>query len=83
MLATDYDAAAVKEMAKLLLKEPQPADEIASLLLRKSNKVPMAAKDLGLFNADAGFHPLNIDPFETTLSLSGKAIATVLRKKYI
>jgi hypothetical protein len=40
----------------------------------------MGAKEIGLFNADAGFPPLNIDPFETALSLSGKPIAAVLRK---
>jgi hypothetical protein len=81
LLGTDYDAAAVEEMVVLLLKEPQPVDKILTLLSRKSVGVPMDAKDIGLFNADAGFHPLDIDPFEITLSLSGKAIAAVLRKK--
>ena len=81
-LDTEYDAAAVKQMAVKLLKGPQRAVEIVTLLSRKSEKVPLSPRDIGLFNADAGHHPLTIDPFETTLSLSGKAIAAVLRKKY-
>lgn len=77
-----YDAAAVKEMAVRLLKEPQPVDEIITLLSHKSDKEPLSPRDIGLFNADAGYHPFSIDPFETTVSLSGKAIKAVLCKKY-
>jgi hypothetical protein len=72
----------LKEAVELLLTGPQQFDNIINTLSRETDTVLLTSRDLGLFNADAGFHPLAIDPFETTLSLSGKAIKTVSRKRY-
>jgi hypothetical protein len=66
--------------ATLLLSGPQNPNTIIALLSQETDTVPLTPRDLGLFNADAGYHPLAFDPFDTTLSLSGKAIRKVLRK---
>jgi hypothetical protein len=82
-LGNDYDVNAVEEAVRLLLQGPQDSYTIIDLLSRKSGDVQrLTRRDVGLFNADAGAHPFNIDPFETVISLSGKAIESVLRKKY-
>jgi energy-coupling factor transporter ATP-binding protein EcfA2 len=82
-LDNDYDVNAVEEVVRLLLQGPQDSSTIIDLLSRKSGDVQrLTRRDIGLFNADAGSPPFNIDPFETVLSLSGKAIESVLRKKY-
>ena len=81
-LKSDYDAKAVKEMALELLKGPQLNIDIVDLLSRKSGGVPLTSTHIALFNADARFHPLYIDPFSPTVSLNGKAITSVLRNLY-
>lgn len=80
-LGTDFEAKALEDAVKLLLTGPQPFNRIISLLSRKSTNVKLTSRDIGLFNADAGYHPFAIDPFESTLSLSGKAVIAVLNKK--
>ena len=80
-LDTSYDAAAVDEVVARLLKGPQNIDDIVTLLSRESDKARLSPRRIGMFNADAGYHPLAIDPFETTVSLSGKAITAALSKK--
>jgi hypothetical protein len=72
----------LKEMVKLLLTGPHNNDEISKALSLETDTVELTVRDLGLFNAEAGFHPLAIDPFETRLSLSGKTITTAIRKEY-
>jgi hypothetical protein len=71
-LDTEFDATALEEAARLLQKGSQDAKAIVSLL--SPNKTTLAPRNRRLFNADAGYHPLSIDPFGSTLSLSGKAI---------
>ena len=46
----------------------------------KSNFV--TRKDIGLANADAEYQPLSIDPFKTTVCLSGKAVTGALVEKH-
>jgi hypothetical protein len=82
-LGTDFEDAALKAVAELLFAGPQSLIDIVEILLRKSTNVPLDARDIGLFNADAGYHPLAIDPFVTKVSLSGKAIESALRQKYL
>jgi hypothetical protein len=82
-LGTDYDATALEDAVKLLLEGRQFCSfQLVDLLWRRSPRPLMDARDLGLFNADAGYHPLAIDRFKHTLSLRGKAIERVLREKY-
>jgi hypothetical protein len=38
-------------------------------------------KDIGLANSDAEYHPLFIDPFQTTVCLAGKAVVAALTEK--
>ena len=78
-IVLDKDARELEEAVKLLLTGPQPDYKIISLLPGKKAVTP---RDIGRFNADTGYHPLAIDPFDSTLSLSGKPIEAVLRKKY-
>ena len=49
---------------------------VVDLLSHKTDAAPLSPRDIGLFDADAGYHPLLKDPFETVVSLSGKAIKT-------
>jgi hypothetical protein len=70
----------LKRVVELLLEGTQESTEIVSML--ETSKVCLAPRDLGLFNADCGYHPLAIDPFGTTVSLSGKAIEAALRTCY-
>ena len=68
----------LKQVVELLLEGPQNKLTVIGILSLGSNDVMLTERELGLFNADAGFHPFNIDPFESTLSLSGTAITAVL-----
>lgn len=81
-LGDAYDPDAVKVVVKKLEQGPQSVNEIVTDLSKKSTKVQLSPRLIGLFNAGAGYHPLVIDPFESKVSLSGKAIRAVLAKKY-
>mmetsp|Transcript_8611 Transcript_8611/g.15623 ORF Transcript_8611/g.15623 Transcript_8611/m.15623 type:complete len:105 (-) Transcript_8611:504-818(-) len=60
---------------KDLLEGPQSSTTIVTFVSLSDSK---------RYKADAaGYHPLAIDPFETTLSLSRKSIKIVLCRKYI
>lgn len=80
-LGDDYSVIAVDKVVTMLKEKPQHINDIADALLANSKSVPISPRDIGLFNADAGAHPLAIDAFETTAFLSGKAITAALSKK--
>ena len=79
-LGTPVSNENLKQAVELLLEGPQDKLLIIGILSRGSG-VKLNERDIGLFNADAGFHPFAIDPFQSTLSLSGTAIKTVLISK--
>jgi hypothetical protein len=84
-LGTDFEARSLEEAVMLLLMDGSAAVEtvdIIEIMSRKSANVPLNSRDLGLFNADAGYHPFAIDPFQTKISLNGKSIGSVLRQRY-
>jgi hypothetical protein len=77
--------AGLKEAAILLMEGPQPINKIITVLSKENDTVMLTSKHIGLCNANAGYmyHPLAIDPFEpTTVSLSGKAMKSVLEGMY-
>jgi hypothetical protein len=74
--------AGLKQAAILLMEGPKLIDDIVTLFTEESDTMLLTAKDIGLSNADAGYHPLAIDPFEVTVSLSGKAMERVFEKMY-
>jgi hypothetical protein len=52
------------------------------MLTDTESKNILAPRDIGVYNAEAGYPPLAIDPFGIDLSLSGKATRNSLRKEY-
>jgi hypothetical protein len=70
-----------RKVVHLLLKRSQEARTITDILKKESPK-RITQKDIGLANADAPYHPLSMDPFGTTQSLAGKAVAAVLTETY-
>jgi hypothetical protein len=79
---TGFDATALEDAVKILLKGPQESTTIVTLLSRSSTKVMLTSRDLELLNANAGYHSLAIDPLEKMLFLGGKAMERVLCQKY-
>eukprot|EP00529_Nitzschia_sp_RCC80_P021278 CAMPEP_0113469724 /NCGR_PEP_ID=MMETSP0014_2-20120614/16053_1 /TAXON_ID=2857 /ORGANISM="Nitzschia sp." /LENGTH=392 /DNA_ID=CAMNT_0000362223 /DNA_START=55 /DNA_END=1233 /DNA_ORIENTATION=- /assembly_acc=CAM_ASM_000159 len=71
----------LKQAVELLMEEPQDILKIIRVLSNGSTGIKLSERDLGLINADAGFHPLTIDPFEKEVSLSGIPIRTVLQRR--
>lgn len=70
-----------QKVAKLLLEGRQESYTIIDILEKNAPK-KITQKDIGLANADADYHPFFIDPFDTTLSLAGKAVVEALTEKY-
>ncbi|KAL3893977.1 MAG: hypothetical protein SGARI_007885 [Bacillariaceae sp.] len=79
ILGSSYDPAAVDAVVQELLKGPVTATDMAMTLSRKSDRVPLSSRLIGLCNADAGYHPLEINPFNDMASLSGKTMTAVLQ----
>ena len=71
----------LKQAVERLLEGPQDKLQIIGILSKGSKDIVLSERDIGLFNADAGYHPLAFDPFESTISLSGSAIKAVLSRK--
>lgn len=75
------------KVARLLLKGEQQVRVIIEALdeelLAKDTLSRLTPQHIGLANADAPYHPLAYDPFKTTVSLAGKAVAAKLAETYV
>jgi hypothetical protein len=76
------DSEKAKQVALLLLERAQDVHTLCKMLTDTESKNILAPRDIGVYNAEAGYHPLAIDPFGIDASLSGKATRNSLRKEY-
>ena len=71
-----------QSVARLMLEGPQKCAKIIDIL-KQPGKPRLSPREIGLANADAGTHPLMIDPFGSTVCLSGKAVRAALTERFI
>lgn len=67
-----------RSVIKSLLEGSQKSNTIIGILEKHATKKKLVERDIGLANADASYHPLAIDPFQPTLSFSGKVVVAAL-----
>lgn len=70
-----------QRVARLMLEGPLKCAKIVDTL-KQEGKPRFSPREIGLANADAGTHPLIIDPFGSTVCLSGKAVRAALMERF-
>lgn len=67
-----------RSVIKLLLEGSQKSNTIIGILEKHATKKKLVEHDIGVANADASYPPLAINPFQPTVSFSGKVVVAAL-----